>query len=654
MIGWPQTCVDSGTVILAVEPNVSPPGLAQACSRGRRVRCNAVFCGTVLFGIARMVHAEDSPHVRASPYSAYEMQAIHSAELRLGVLLDEVPEGKVIESIELVRLDPIEERDPAPQWLNLLHTRTQKFVIRRELLLREQGRYERVLAEESARNLRALPQFSLALVLALRGTQPDRVRVVVLTKDGWSLFVDFDLTGASHLHLAPQESNLLGLHHQATLAFNLDPKTFALGLHYEIHRFAGSGIHLLGDGNVVHDRAGNPAGSFGKVSAVQPLLTARSTWSWFDAVSWTDREHYDFENGRVLTADYNCNGDTRKCEAQIAHQWHELQLDARAALVHSSGWRLKSDFIFYADVQRSSFVLPASARTVPIAALLAFESTIMPTSSTNAGPGLEWHGYTSNFLRTHDLETLGLEEDYRLGPNALAGISPRLHSEQFSRGGFPDQARYRALELHSYVVVQETLALDDGLLRASVSGFADDAWTSQVSGPQAGDPELRERMKLTRLRNVTVVGRVHLATPRLGFGRFVEDLLVTERAANALNQTQSYGGDNRLRIKDATVSAASTAVANFEYRSPACQISTEQVGLVAFFDAASAIRERELAPSPGPFADVGLGLRIVTPLLERAGFRVDVGMPVHGHARPHLALAFGQAFSIDDVTPFGP
>ncbi|MBX3217777.1 MAG: hypothetical protein KF850_37570, partial [Labilithrix sp.] len=62
-------------------------------------------------------------------YSPYELAAIRGAEELLGARVDPDAEGKYVESIETVRLDPIEKKDPAPTALNAVHVTTKEEVI---------------------------------------------------------------------------------------------------------------------------------------------------------------------------------------------------------------------------------------------------------------------------------------------------------------------------------------------------------------------------------------------------------------------------------------------------------------------------------------------------------------------------------------------
>src|SRR5205814_9253257 len=136
---------------------------------------------------------------------------------------DPAPEGKTIEGIDVVSYDVIEPRDPAPALLNALHVTTRRYVIEREVLLRPGDPYQGVLCDETARNLRGLPQLSLVLCTAIRAKTPGAVRVLVITKDVWSLRLGWDVVyvgnGLEALQLVPTETNLGGTHQIALLRY---------------------------------------------------------------------------------------------------------------------------------------------------------------------------------------------------------------------------------------------------------------------------------------------------------------------------------------------------------------------------------------------------------------------------------------------------
>jgi hypothetical protein len=626
----------------------------------------AALVSVGLFVVAQG-HAEPTPRTLTFRYSPYEREAIASAEAALGGAIEPTPEGKLIESLEFVRLPPIESRDPLPGLLNAAHVRTQPFVIRRQLVTREGDRYRKVLVDESARNLRTLPQLSLVVCVAFRGSADDRVRLVVITKDVWSLFFDVDLKGSggglSNFMIAPQESNLLGLHHKLALELNVDPITYSVGARYEIPRVYGSAVNWIADANAVvdHQDGQGMAGSFGKVQAVQPLLTNRSEWAWFSSVAWNDRETREFNGAQRSTFSTGAGGAS---DELITKEWHTTQGTWLAAVTRSFGWKTKNDLTLFFSAGRSDYRLPGTDHESSILSVVEeFERKVLPTSNTVVGPGLEYHAYTSDFLRTYELETLGLQEDYRLGHNLLFGLAPTRQTEAYSYDALPDQAHYEALQIRAYTVLQETLPLKDGFIRAALEGATSLTLSSKVSGPQSANADLRERMAFSTLRNSSVIGRLRVASPRLGFGRLVDDTVVTLRFFDSLNTTQQYGDGSRLRGYASGLQGQTTAVTNLEYRTPAVQLTSEQIGAALFYDAAAVDTAADFDwHAFQARSSVGAGLRVVTPLLERSGIRFDIAFPVNrcpvpGSSAPKavdISLAFGQAFGVPDVTPIGP
>lgn len=164
--------------------------------------------GVAILALTPTPAAAAEPTSLTGSYSEYEAAAIRSAEARLGARLEPKPEGKTIERLDFVRLDPIDLRDPLPSALNGIHVTSREHAIRPNLFIVEGQRWRGVLVDESARRLRPLSQLSLVVCVPMIGSAPDRVRLVVITKDVWSLYVDFDLAvtsgGLESLTLEPK------------------------------------------------------------------------------------------------------------------------------------------------------------------------------------------------------------------------------------------------------------------------------------------------------------------------------------------------------------------------------------------------------------------------------------------------------------------
>ncbi len=247
---------------------------------------------------------EPAPTLRAEVYSPYERGAIDAALLEKKEEIDPSPEGKRVEGIDIVTLDVFDPRDPAPtlslggtvyspaKIINSLHVTTKHYVIDREILLRTGERYKAVSVEESVRNLRSLPQLSLVLAIPVRGHEPDSVRLLVITKDVWSLRLAWDLAavpgGSKTSSFQPSETNFLGTHQIASLYFELDPATLSYGAGYHVPRLEGTRNVLDASAQVIFNRVtGDPEGTTGALLAYQPLFSARTPWAWDSQVSWT-------------------------------------------------------------------------------------------------------------------------------------------------------------------------------------------------------------------------------------------------------------------------------------------------------------------------------------------------------------------------------
>jgi hypothetical protein len=584
---------------------------------------------------ANQVAAQAPPKSLSGRYSPYEEEALGAAEQSLGSARDMHAEGKRIEAIVYRRLEPIEPRDPVPTALNVIHVESRESVLRREVLLREGGTFSKVLCDESARRLRALPPLSLVMCVPLRGSTPDRVKVLILTKDLWSLLVDPDFSfDGGRLLLEPKESNLFGLHHLLFVRYDQRPDQYSLGASYTIPRFDGRFVSLMFDGNVILNRdSGQSEGSYGAVQAARVPRSARDPWSWFTDVNWHNGFTRNYSGGTLLK--YEAPPDP----PILDQVFHHSEFNATAALTRSFGWRFKSDLTLALTATRVSDRLPAPpehASTSEQRARIGMENALLIAPHRRAGPLLEAHFYTNDFLRTFEAETLGLQEDFRLGHDVLLHAAPAV---QFA----PPHDAFRGTEQPSLVLgtsatAQETLALGSGFARIGVQAASDFG----REGPENS------------------FGKVWLRimTPRLGFGGLVQDAeasQVFDRASKELPPV-TYSNAGRLRGY-ANLSGRKAAAVNFEYRTPALELWTEQLGGVLFYDLA-ALGDF----NPGWFDSVGAGLRLVTPLLERAGLRFDFAVPLRaspgttkrGFDAWMLQIAFGQAFGVPGVTPLGP
>jgi len=549
-------------------------------------------------------------------YSAYERETVDAALSETGGRIDPKPEGKEIESIEIITLEVIEDRDPVPKFFNAFHATTRKGVIRSELLFDEGQRYSARLVEESARNLRKRRQLSLVLLVPLVGSTPDKVRVLVITKDVWSLRLNTNLQvyegNLLRLLLQPAEENMFGTHTMLGGLFILDLDTYSFGGQYMDRRVAGSRIQSVVSANLIVNReTGAPEGSFGTLFYGQPQYSVDSKWSWKTLVVWYDEIFRSYVGTGLRTFD----SKTTQSNDAIPYVYDAARWFSAYSVTRSFGGRFKHDVSTGLEIDRRHYRLRDSELYVP-SAVDDFESSEMPVPDTRVSPFVQLRSYLSDYHRVHDFESLGLEEDFRLGHEAVVRIYPAAR----------DAASTRDM-LGTYAALGYSARLGSGIARGIVASTIEKSTRAQTDA------------------SVQVGARV--VTPRVGFGRFVYDGVLVNHYENYLNDRLTVGGDGRLRGYPPAAFIGKDAVAsNLEFRTQPVSIWSVQVGGAVFYDAADAFEgmsDLRLKHA------TGVGLRTVFPQAERIVFRADYGVPVtaSGFVFPgSLFIAFGQAFGM--------
>lgn len=549
-------------------------------------------------------------------HSAYERETIDAALERIGGAIEPNPDGKQIESIEIITLEVIEERDPVPGFFNVFHATTLKSVIRGELLFDEGERYDARLVQESARNLRKRRQLSLVLLVPLRGSSPDKVRMLVITKDVWSLRLNTNVQiyegKLLTLLLQPAEENMFGTHKMLGGLFILEPDTYSFGGQYMDRRVAGSRLQAVVSANLIVNRdTGSPEGSFGTLFYGQPQYAVETKWSWKAMVVWYDEIFRSFVGTDLRTYDSPATpGDDRIPYVYDAARWFSAY-----SVTRSFGREIKHDVSTGVEIDRRRFRLRGAQSFAP-AAVRDFTRRELPVTDTRVSPFLQLRSYTSHYHRVHDFETLGLEEDFRLGHEAVVRVYPASSEVASTRD-----------MLGTHAALGYTLPFGSGIARAVAAS------TIEKSTKAATDATLQLGTRVV--------------TPRVGFGRFVYDGLLINHYENYLNDQLTVGGDGRLRgYAPKQFIGKDVLASNLEFRTRPVQVWSVQVGGAVFYDAADAF---------DGFSDLrlkhgtGIGLRSVFPQAERIVFRADYGVPVTGKGFTFpgsLFIAFGQAFGM--------
>ncbi len=546
----------------------------------------------------------------ASRFSPYEQETIDRV---VAGEIDPAPEGKTIEAIEVVPLVVIEDRDPAPRILNVLHARTRESVIRREILVREGEPYRQYRVDETVRVLRSFQQLSLVLGVPVRGTTPDRVKLVVVTKDVWSLRAQFDIKlgagGLDVLRFEPTERNIAGTLSSAVTRFELFPESVTLGGAFIVPRVGGRRLYLVTEGNaIVNRRTGAAEGTYGQVFVSTPQVSANQQWVWGTGVSWRNEIVRRYVGGELAT--YDAPG-TPEVE-RIPDLYRARSLVQTSSVGRSFGLAHKRDVTLGLELNVKQYAGIDAERLDP-RVVDEYLGSRVPRSDTRVAPFVQGRFYESTFLRVHDLDTLGLQEDYRIGYDAWVRAYPVVRALGSSRDFLGADA-----------FAQYVLPIRDGLARVAAESLLELAPGEIPTAAFAVD--------------------TMIASPRFFLGRLVVDGLMIARPENFPNRRSTLGGESRLRGYPSAALIGQNVVAyNAELRTRPVEILSCQIGGALFFVVGDAFD----GPDPALKSSAGLGVRGLFPQLDRKVFRIDVAFPMvreNGAGPVGFYVAFEQAF----------
>lgn len=539
-------------------------------------------------------------------------------------MIDDAPAGKIVEGVSVANLEVFEDRDPAPGFLNAFHATSRSRVVERELLLREGDVFEQSLLDETARNLRQLLPLSLVLAVPIKGSRPDRVRLLFITKDVWSLRLAWSARlgpgGLEQLVVAPAETNFGGMHRLVGTRFEVLPKTFAPGVRFLEPWLFGTRHRLVAEANVIVNRdTGDVEGGAGRFDVVKPLFSTRTRWSYGFTSALDAQIFRRYVNAAVATYDARAT----PFDDRIPFLYRFKSLEASVFALRSFGWAHKRD-ITAAVVARTQHVATVPKEGLDPAAVAEFSRRFLPRGEDRVYPYLQARLYSTAFTRIFDAEALGLQEDFRLGYDVQARVYPVLRALGSTRDfvGF-------------YAGAQYTVPLGDGFARAVVESLTE-----------------REQHRLT---DASFAGALRIMSPRTGIGRFVFDVTGLNRYENYLNRQSVLGGAGRLRGYPSNFFQGKDVLSsNVELRSRSVSILSVQLGGVLFYDVGDAF---DGFGRMDPKSSAGFGGRILFPQFDRIVFRADLGFPLEPHGLPpgvspySYYFAFEQAFAVPVASP---
>lgn len=617
---------------------------------GRALRLLALAClvsaaWPPAAAVAANQQSSNASNAATRRYSPLELERIRRALARARGKLEPRPQGKRIESIEIVALPVFEPEDAVPQFLNWFHVTTQRYVIEREVLLHVGEPYDQSRSDETERNLRLLFLFSVVVALPLQGSGPDTVRYLVITKDLWSLRLGWNgrvnKGVVDFLSLQPTERNLFGTGRQLFGTLLFSRRTYTLGAGYVEPRLAGSRTRIIASAEAIFNcKSGEVEGSSGSFEYSRPLYSRRTAWSYATSVAWTNSRPplrtVGDPSGSICSSRSaeDLPVSLSEDDERVALYPNQYLYDNQAftqSFTRSYGYNYKTNLSFglearriaYGTTRLSSIRLRSPDGTEELTeeerfAVERFYERRIPASDTRLSPFFQVQSFTNDFHRDINSETLGLQEDldFRLGHISSLRVYPALEALGSTRNllGITATASY-ATSVHT------------GYAKASITHDV------ELSSIDQTDALLSMALRFT--------------SPRLGAGRFVYDARLVRHYLNYRNTNQWLGGTNRLRGFQNTAELGDhLVVANLEFRSRPIEILSAQLGAVVFYDMGDAFDSfAELRLRHG----IGAGLRFLAPQLDRDVFRLDVGVPVPlDAARGELTViaTFGQAFGV--------
>lgn len=559
---------------------------------------------------------------------AYERDLIADSLAVLDLEPDPHPEGKIIEKVLILRHPIVEKSDPWPDFVNIFHVTTREHIVRQELLFAAGQPYAEELVRESARNLRGLPLlFSTVRIVTAKGSRPDRIVVVVITKDLWSIRINsnFNVGGGvfQFISFMPTEQNFLGYNQQLSLYNRIDRDTYSLAELYRVPRLFGSRLAFMENlGMRMNYHTGELEGGFGEFVCGLPLYSVTSKWG------FSVEGYFDIGTYRPYTG-----ANIQQVEiAAVDRTWYLPKiLDYRyfvtkAQVVRSFGLKWKTNLKLGYRIRSYTYALPEEFPDVPEEVEQLYVQNKIPADDRAGEIFFSIDFFEATYYRFMNIQTYGLTEDFRFGPQAT--IEAAWANPAF---GFAQQAVKLKLDLGYGLLIGRNIL--------SLKGTLSTRWWPDNEIDGAGTDWV-DRWAEAYLENVT--------PEILGLGRiFVRLRYVYSQHSSSLSELY-LGGNNTLRGFVANYTAGERLLNfNLEFRSTPLIFKTLHMGLVVFYDAGDAYGFTQDTDFTY-HQSLGIGIRGLFPQFDRGVMRLDIGIPLgrdfHTHVIDWITIAFLQAF----------
>jgi hypothetical protein len=530
---------------------------------------------------------------------------------------DPSPAGKRVERVVIVNNDVVSETDLWPSWFNVFHVTTVPDVIERELLFKPGEAWTQALVDESARNLRSNLYLATAQIVAAQG-QSGGVVALVVTKDLWSLRPDFAFSYVGStlelLEAHPAENNLAGRNKRLGADLRVDLATYLAGVVYQDPRVYGSRFYWNQQTDLIWNKdSGKLEGGIGSFSFGKPLYSLASEWSWSVALDYY-KDVYRLFSGPDL---YEFTTDAGQL---VPYSFRRRTIRPSVRATRRYGGDFKHDLTFGWRATLEKYELPETATPLSAASIAELRNTILPFSEEAGIVFLTYRAFSPEFLRIMNIDTYGLTEDYRLGPDLTASVG--LASRAF---GFSSSYVEPSLAAsHRWYLGGDLLTIGASASARRQEGVLPGAeWVNQIASLAA----------------------YNISAPWWGGWRLHTSARYTRRARDLDHGFETLGGDGALRgYPSRYFRGPQEWGANLEVRTRPYTWRATHFGFVGFVDTGDAFDHPRAIQA---HTSVGVGLRVGVPQFNRPLLRFDFAYPLESipDADPAYFVAqFGQAF----------
>lgn len=569
--------------------------------------------------------------------------------------MDPQPWGKQIDEVVVENEDVFAE-DNWLQFFNNFHYTTREHRVRQELTIQAGEVWDQDRVEESARRLHDPLYTSVVALLPVRSSVPGKVKLLVVTRDIWSLRLNTQYTfqqgSLTNLAFSLSENNFLGTRDVVQAAINMDPGAIAVGPLFLDKDFLGKHITLSARVDEILTRQhtkvfdtgsmtfvpipGDPSGlqdastlhgegNDATISVSKPLWSLASEWGW--GVSFAYRNAVARSFTGVHDDPYEVYTDPG---SGVPFEYRIKTISTTVSGVHQWGTRVKQQLSFgYTVADTKPSVLDNFSQFADANQLATFVADVFPRTETISQPYIGYAFFEPRYKTVRNVGTYELAEDVSIGAAGSVTLAQGL----------------------------EALGGDYNFTRPSVSlgyiwGWGKDGFIHpSASGSMRFQSDSRTPHGWNSIDNNAMV-QLRFATPTINWFRFVVQSEIDTRWHDTNNNYYVIGSDSGLRGYNvnefrSSRSASSRLMTNFvELRTTPVPWWVFRLGAVAFYEAGG------VAESLGHmnlYNDVGFGIRALVPQTSRDLFRFDLAFPLQDAPnnpafRPHFLAGFQSYF----------